>query len=378
MANLFQEIRAVVASKGYEGEVLSNITAATEVRIGGLTRRSIGRLFQHNRSYPEIDALMRAPAVIELEHMGGANGCLMTLFLLAAMREHIKQRPSGSSLEHVIIIEEAHNIVGRSTSTGGEDNTNNPKAFAAEYVTRMLAEMRALGEGIIVVDQLPTAVAPEVVKNTGTKLALRQVSEDDREELGGTMLLDPQQTLELARLRVGEAFLYHENLHAPRRVRCLDSSAYLGLNDRIYPAGARLSELLAGDKWFEGMITEQLKHVGELLKALDGTQQEFWVELHKCGRDLESLEKGTAANLTAGEIQTRVKEAETQWLDAFDCTYDLFAELEERIGKYGSDEIKVVFDHTLVRKMREETIPDAEDIKKHRDEILQRLSRCGE
>ena len=37
----------------------------------------------------------------------------------------------------------------------------------------MLAEVRALREGIIIADQLPTAMAPEVIKNTNIKLIHR-------------------------------------------------------------------------------------------------------------------------------------------------------------------------------------------------------------
>ncbi|EKC62797.1 hypothetical protein LEA_11657, partial [human gut metagenome] len=43
----------------------------------------------------------------------------------------------------------------------------------------MLAEVRALGEGIVIADQLPTAMAPEVLKNTGLKLGHRITAQDD-------------------------------------------------------------------------------------------------------------------------------------------------------------------------------------------------------
>ena len=44
------------------------------------------------------------------------------------------------------------------------------------YIVKMLAEVRALREGIIIADQLPTAMAPEVIKNTNIKLIHRPVS----------------------------------------------------------------------------------------------------------------------------------------------------------------------------------------------------------
>ena len=47
----------------------------------------------------------------------------------------------------------------------------------------MLAEMRALGMGILVVDQTPAAVATQVVRNTNLKIAHRTVAQADRETL---------------------------------------------------------------------------------------------------------------------------------------------------------------------------------------------------
>ncbi len=124
----------------------------------------------------------------------------------------------------------------------------------------MLAELRALGEGIIIADQLPSAVAPEVVKNTGTKLAHRLVSNDDRENLGGAMLMGAVEIEEIARLSPGEAYFYSEGLHKPRRLRCLNANAYLGLG-RL-PTGAAILPHLSGDAWF--VQGEERRHLAAL------------------------------------------------------------------------------------------------------------------
>ena len=112
----------------------------------------------------------------------------------------------------------------------------------------MLAELRALGEGIIIADQLPSAVAPEVVKNTGTKLAHRLVSNEDRKDLGGAMLLGDTEIEEIARLKPGEAYFYPEGLHLPRRVRCLNANAYLELSEFI--SSDSLASFITKEEWF--------------------------------------------------------------------------------------------------------------------------------
>lgn len=252
MSDLVQAARRIMATKGYEGETRSNLQAAIEVRLGLLTRRAIGRLFRATSSTPSVAQLLARPTIIELDYLPQDHACLLTLFLLAAMREQIRISPERRKpgLHHVTVIEEAHNIVGRTGAARASEEAADPKAFAAEYVSRMLAELRALGEGIVIADQLPSTVAPQVVKNTGTKLAHRLVSNEDREGLGGAMLMGPTEIEELARLGPGTAYVYTEGLYRPRRVRCLNSAQYLQLTEKVVPVGSAIVADLEADAWF--------------------------------------------------------------------------------------------------------------------------------
>ncbi len=58
-----------------------------------------------------------------------------------------------------------------------------------EQFADMLAEVRAYGEGLAIVEQIPTKILPDAVKNTATKVAHRVPSADDREVLAGAMNL---------------------------------------------------------------------------------------------------------------------------------------------------------------------------------------------
>ena len=89
-------------------------------------------------------------------------------------------------VRHIIFIEEAHNLISPEAQVAsGQDSY--PKIAATAYIVIMLAEVRALREGIIIADQLPTAMAPEVIKNTNIKLIHRLTSIDDRQLIGSTM-----------------------------------------------------------------------------------------------------------------------------------------------------------------------------------------------
>jgi hypothetical protein len=74
----------------------------------------------------------------------------------------------------------------------------------------MLAEVRALKEGIIIADQLPTAIAPEAIKSTNIKVMHRVVAEDDRKEMGSSMVFDGGQFHEAAILPAGQSFVYKQ------------------------------------------------------------------------------------------------------------------------------------------------------------------------
>lgn len=363
LVDLVEKIRTVVNSKGYAGDVLANVTAAIETRIVSLTRRSVGKIFAHNSSTPSVEELLSHPTIIEMDHMGTENACLLTMFLLSALRERIKGRKSGCSLQHVIVIEEAHNIVGQSSPQSGGEGQSSSKAFAAEYITRMLAELRALGEGIAIVDQLPSAVSPEVIKNTGTKLALRQVSGDDRELLGSTMLLNGQQVEELARLRVGEGFFYNEKLHSPRRVRCLNAYEYLGLSEKMYPDSKIVTSYLYLDNWFQQVLIDQLVHITELYKSFHMNIVELsrvLVAIQKQVADPDKLQEAEAQKLLIimkWKVESAGKEMET----VFNFIENEHSSVAERVTDWGED-LALEMLEVLDKEFEEHIVEEVESI----------------
>jgi hypothetical protein len=116
-----------------------------------------------------------------------------------------------------LLLEEAHVVIGRNNGGGGNEQ-GNPKLVSTRMFTRAIAEMRALGEGIVIADQLPTAIAPEAVKNTSLKVMHRLVSADDRNELGQAMIFDAGQVEQAAMLSPGRAFVHMEGWARSRLV----------------------------------------------------------------------------------------------------------------------------------------------------------------
>jgi len=79
----------------------------------------------------------------------------------------------------------------------------------------MLAEIRALHQGIVVVEQLPTKIVPEAVKNTNLKIMLRLTSKDDRDFLGEAMNFDDLQKRFVTNLRPGQYVVFESNVDQP-------------------------------------------------------------------------------------------------------------------------------------------------------------------
>ena len=219
MSMLYRKLEEELKTTSYSDEVRGNLESALQVRIGSLLRREMGDVFDVPSSTFSPEKWLEVPAVIELESMGTGPANFLTLMLCALIRETLKVNPlCDRCLRHVIFIEEAHNLIGpESEEQPGADA--DPKQAATAFVVKMLAEVRALKEGIVIADQLPTVMAQEVLKNTGLKIALRITSADDRSLLGSTMAASPMQLEQMATYEVGEALIFYEKLRRPFNMR---------------------------------------------------------------------------------------------------------------------------------------------------------------
>jgi len=219
MSDLVNAAHHVLDEKGYSEDTDSDIRSALDVRLGSLTRLAIGKVFQCRKSIPSIEHLLKVPAVLELDCLPSEQACLLTLFLLLSIREYLKTVPkTGIGPRYVIIIEEAHNILGTDTNAAPSPDVADPKAFVTKAVSRALLEFRGLGVAVVILDQLPSKLALEVIEATTSKLAFRQVGEENRKVLGASMLSGEIEFEEFARLLPGEAFFFTQGYYKLRKI----------------------------------------------------------------------------------------------------------------------------------------------------------------
>jgi hypothetical protein len=206
MQDMVATVNQVVEERGYAGEVYYNIRAATEGRLGGLLRGSKGRMFSCQRSLP-FDELMHQPVVLELNDLNQQDKALTMMFLLMLLREY-RELNRKSTLQHVTVVEEAHNVLENVQSVGASEVAADTRAKAVEAFAAMLAEVRAYGEGLIISDQSPERLAPDAVRNTNLQIAHQLRHRDDREAIAAAMIMTDAQKEFLGKLKVGQAAVF--------------------------------------------------------------------------------------------------------------------------------------------------------------------------
>ncbi len=217
ISELYNQFEKELLTTNYDSEIQGNIRSVLEMRIGSLLRREMKEIFDVPKSTLSPEEWLTKPVIIELESLGEGLANFVTLLLCTLIRETLKANPlvdKGKPVRHVIFIEEAHNLIASESQVKDEQNSN-PKIAATAFIVKMLAEVRALREGIIIADQLPTAMAPEVIKNTNIKLVHRLTSADDRELVGSTMSASPLQIENMATYTSGQALFTYEKLLRP-------------------------------------------------------------------------------------------------------------------------------------------------------------------
>ena len=114
-----------------------------------------------------------------------------------------KQEISVKNQKLQTVIEEAHNVLRNPEGAGGGD----AKRVVADMFGNMLSEIRSYGEGLMILDQVPTRLIPDVVKNTNYKIAHRMSSPDDCAVMESALALRGDQRGILPTLGQGEVIV---------------------------------------------------------------------------------------------------------------------------------------------------------------------------
>jgi hypothetical protein len=179
-------------------------------RLRSLTEGTLGRVLDVPQSM-DWQRLIESRAIIELEELqGNEEKALVMALLLGGINEALRERHARQpSFRHLTLVEEAHRLLSRPSSG------DKAAALAVEAFADMLAEVRKYGEGLIIADQIPAKLIPDVIKNTHTKIVHRLFAEDDRQTMGEAMMMSDEQRDYLPKMAVGEAVIFCGGWHGP-------------------------------------------------------------------------------------------------------------------------------------------------------------------
>ena len=208
--------RRVLKARGYTDEVSQGIGAAVETRLTYLSRGKRGEILNVFRSTP-WEQLFDQTTVINLSRLANPKdrALVMSILLLALHEyrvsrfttdEEYRKEAASNRLLHLTVVEEAHNVLAAPPVDA--QGTGNPQQVVADLFSNMLSEIRAYGEGLMIVDQSPTRLIPDVIKNTNYKIAHRMTSRDDCTVMASALALRDEQAGIIPTLEIGNAIIY--------------------------------------------------------------------------------------------------------------------------------------------------------------------------
>lgn len=219
LGELEKKIEDVVKAQGFDDRLRDEYIGSIRARLKGLTVGAKGLMLNTPRSVDFVELLDRK-VILELEYIKSASEkSLIMGFILSNLSEAIKvkyNKKGKKGINHITLIEEAHRLLSKYMPG---DSLN--KKQGVEMFSDMLAEVRKYGESLIIADQIPNKLTPEVLKNTNTKIVHRIFAQDDKEAIGNTMALKDEQKEHLSYLTSGRAVMMHPGLSKAIQVQIL-------------------------------------------------------------------------------------------------------------------------------------------------------------
>ncbi|SUT92557.1 ATP-binding protein [Actinobacillus lignieresii] len=250
--DLLKQLETVLDRSVFSQEVKSNYQGSLVTRVKSLTNGLNGQIFTSD----EIDnnLLFDENVVVDLSRVGSQETKSLIMGILVMRLSEYRMSSDNrmnQPLKHVTVLEEAHNILKR-TSTEQSLESSNVAGKAVEMLSNAIAEMRTYGEGFIIADQSPSAVDISAIRNTNTKIIMRLPDEEDRRLAGRSAGVTDEQLAEIAKLPKGVAVVYQ--------------------NDWLEPILCQVAHFLADEKLFvepeqvkPNVDSQFKKHLADLL-----------------------------------------------------------------------------------------------------------------
>lgn len=209
--DLLETLPDVMDDSMYSKDTKSDYAGALITRVKSLTNGLNKSIFCDGNSLSE-EELFEQNVIVDISRVGGVEtkSLIMGILIMKLQEYWINKGEFSRELKHLTVLEEAHNILKR-TSTSQSQDSANLQGKSVEMITNGIAEMRAYGEGFVIADQAPNLLDEAVIRNTNTKIILRLPDADDRSTVGRACSLTEKQIDEIGKLPSYNAVVYQND-----------------------------------------------------------------------------------------------------------------------------------------------------------------------
>ena len=212
---VLEQLPAAIKKSRFVGEARGTYEGALQTRLSMLTEGIFREILCSGHDIPDKD-LFDKNVIIDLSRLGSPETLSLIMgVLLIRLYEHRISDGKRKGLYHITVLEEAHNILKRGSSTPRGEDVPSIEAKSVEVLTKCITELRFTGEGFIIADQSPGELDPTAMKNTSTKIVMRLQDASDQTAVETALSLNGEQSLELSKLDNGVGLVFQEGWVEP-------------------------------------------------------------------------------------------------------------------------------------------------------------------
>lgn len=312
-ADVLAEIKAVLDESEYSDDNKGDYVGSLSTRVRSLTTGINGIIF--GGDYLDDKDLFEENVIIDLSRVGGSEtkSLIMGILILKLQEYRVgTDAPVSDSLNHVTVLEEAHNILKRTSFEQSNENSN-LIGKSVEMISNSIAEMRTYGEGFIIVDQAPQLLDMSAIRNTNTKIVMRLPDYGDRELVGRAIGLDDNQLKEMSRFKQGVAIVSQSGWIEP--VLCAIHEYTKYEKNKKYVCPIKVNGDTTTSAILKMIMTKEITHFSE--KSI-GEQQKFIKQIVKS--NLKGSVKATLLDcLNKTEDIERLQKLVYEFFDSKEC-----------------------------------------------------------
>lgn len=211
IADVVVQLKKIIASSEYSADTKGDYIGALQTRLESL-QIGIYSTILSSSDCTDYEKLYDQNAIIDLHHIGSTEtrSLLMAMLVLGLNEWRMSTNDDDMDLplQHVTVIEEAHNILPRVSKHQSQEGAN-VLGKSVEMIADVMSRIRTYGEGFIIVDQSPSAIDESAIRNTNTKIVMNLPDGEDCLIAGRAMsLTKDKQISKLSRLAMGEAVVW--------------------------------------------------------------------------------------------------------------------------------------------------------------------------